>query len=142
MDAFPFFFNYRFAAPGRSTLSCEVTVDIPQFKPLRITRLDGLFDVKNGARWQRVSGSKDEILLSFVELVNLDAPTLPRQVFIDLLSAQGLAIRRADQLFDGLLDHNRQVLQDFLQTCENAEGQVVDNLKAVAGYQVSNLSLV
>jgi hypothetical protein len=142
MDAFHFFFNYRFATPGRSTLSCEVTVDIPQFKPLRITRLDGLFDVKNGARWPRVSTNKDEIHLSFVELVNLDTPTLPRQVFIDLLSAQGLAISRADQLFDGLLDHNRQVLQDFLRACENAEGQFVENLKTVAGYQLSNLSLV
>jgi hypothetical protein len=142
MDAFHFFFNYRFAASGRSTLSCEVTVDIPQFKPLRITRLDGLFDVKNGARWPRVSSNKDEIHLSFVELINLDAPTLPRQVFIDLLSAQGLAISRAGQLFDGLLDHNRQVLQDFLCACENAEGQVVESLKAVARYQMSNLSLV
>ena len=142
MDAFHFFFNYRFAAPGRSTLSCEVSVDIPQFKPLRITRLDGLFDVKNGARWPQVSASKDEIHLSFVELVNLDAPTLPRQVFIDLLSAQGLAISRAEQLFDGLLNHNRQIFQDFLQACENTEGHVVESLKAVAGYQLSNLSLV
>ncbi len=142
MDAFHFFFNYRFAAPGRSSLSCEVTVDIPQFKPLRITRLDGMFDVKKGARWPRVSASKDEICLSFVELVNLDTPTLPRQAFIELLSAQGLAISRADQLFDGLLDHNRQVFQDFLQACENAEGQVVENLKTVAGYQLSNLAMV
>ncbi|MFY9206007.1 MAG: hypothetical protein WAO67_09770 [Yoonia sp.] len=142
MDAFHFIFNYRFATPGRSTLSCEVTVDIPQFKPLRITRLDGLFDVKNGARWPRVSTNKDEIHLSFVELVNLDTPTLPRHVFIELLSAQGLAISRADQLFDGLLDHNRQVLHDFLRACENAEGQFVENLKTVAGYQLSNLSLV
>jgi hypothetical protein len=142
MDAFHFFFNYRFATPGRSTLSCEVTVDIPQFKPLRITRLDGLSDVQNGARWPRVSAKKDEIHLSFVELVNLDTPTLPRQVFIEILSAQGLAIDRADQLFDGLVDHNRQVLQDFLRACENATGQVVESLKAVAGYQLSNLRLV
>lgn len=142
LDAFHFYFNYRFATPGRSTLSCEVTVDIPQFKPLRITRLDGLFDVKNGTRWPRVSTDKDEIQLSFVELVNLDAPTLPRHVFIELLSAQGLAISRADQLFDGLLDHNRQVLEDFLRACENAEGHVVENLKTAAGYQLSNLRLV
>ena len=89
-----------------------------------------------------MSSNKDEVHLSFVELVNLDEPTLPRQVFIDLLSAQGLAISRADQLFDGLLDHNRQVLQDFLRACENAEGQVVESLKAAARYQVANLSLV
>jgi len=142
MDAFHFFFNYGFATPGRSTLSCEVTVDIPKFKPLRITRLDGLFDVKNGTSQPRVSTNKGEIHLSFLELVNLDAPTLPRHVFIELLSAQGFATSRADQLFDGLLDHNRQVLQDFLRACENAEGQVVENLKAVAGYQLSNLRLV
>jgi hypothetical protein len=141
MDAFHFFFNYRFATPGRSTLSCEVTVDVPQFKPLRITRVDGLFDVKNGARWPQMSTRKDEIHLSFVELVNLDAPTLPRQAFMELLSEQGLAISRADQLFDGLLDHNRQVFQDFLRACKNAEGQVVESLKAVAGYQLSNLRL-
>jgi hypothetical protein len=142
IDAFHFFFNYRFPTPGRSTLSCEVTVDIPQFKPLRITRLDGLSEVKNGARWPRMSTGKDDIHLSFVELVNLDMPTLPRQVFTELLSTQGLAIGRSHQIFDGLLDHNGQVLQDFLRACENAEGQVVENLKTVAGYQLSNLSLV
>lgn len=140
MDAFHFFFNYRFATPGRSTLCCEVTVDIPQFKPLRITRLDGLFDVKDGARLPRVRNNKDEIWISFVELVNLDTPALPRQVFIELMSAQGLATNRAHQLFDGLLGHNRQVLQDFLRVCESAGGDAVESLKAVAGYQLSNLS--
>lgn len=142
IDTFHFFFNYHFATPGRSTLSCEVTVDIPQFKPLRITRLDGLFDVKNGARWPRVGASKDEIHLTFVELVNLDMPTIPRRVFIETLSSQGLPISRAHQIFDGLMNHNRQVVQDFLRACENVEGKVVETLKAVAGYQLSNLHLV
>jgi hypothetical protein len=67
---------------------------------------------------------------------------VPRQVFIDLLSAQGMAISRAEQLFDGLLNHNRQIFQDFLQACENTEGHVVESLKTVTGYQLSNLSLV
>lgn len=142
MDAFHFFFNYHFATPGRSTLSCDVTVDIPHFKTLRVTRLDGLSDVKNGVRWPQLSVRKDEIHLSFVELVNRDTPTLPRQVFIELLSAQGLAISRAHQLFEGLLDHNRQIFQDFLRACENAEGHVVENLKAVAGYQLSNMRTI
>lgn len=137
MDAFHFFFNYHFATPGRSTLSCEVTIEIPQFKTLRITRLDGLADLKKGVRWPQVRASKNEIHLSFVELINQDTPALPRQVFTELMSAQGLAASRAHQLFEGLQDHNRQVLQDFLAACEGAQGEVVENLKTVAGYQLS-----
>lgn len=140
MDAFHFFFNYHFAKPSRTTLSCDVRIDIPRFRSLRISRLDGLSDVRRGYRVPQMSTSKNEIHLSFVELVNLDEPSLPRQVFLELLMEQGLPISSVNPIFDGLLGHNQQVLQDFLKACEGAEGQVIQDLRTIAGYQLANLN--
>jgi hypothetical protein len=139
MDAFHFFFNYHFATPGRSALSCEVRVELPGFRSLRVSRWDGLCEVRSGVRMPQVCIRKDEIQLSFVELVNLDAPALPRQVFLELLLDQGLPASSVHALFNGLLGHNRQVLQDFLTACDSAEGPVVEELKAVAACQLENL---
>lgn len=140
MDAFHFFFNYHFAKPSRTTLSCNVRIDIPRFRSLRISRLDGLSEARKGYRVPQISTNKNEIHLSFVELVNLDEPNLPRQIFLELLMEQGIAISSVNQIFDGLLMHNRQVLQDFLKACEGAEGLIIKNLKSIAGYQLANLN--
>jgi hypothetical protein len=140
MDAFHFFFNYHFATPCRSVLSCEVRIDLPLARSLRISRLDGLSEMRSGVHMPQLSTRKNEIHLSYVELVNLEAPALPRQVFLALLMAQGLSGSSAQELFDGLLQHNRQVLQDFLQASEGAEGQVIQDLRAVAGQQLESLS--
>lgn len=141
VDAFHFFFNYHFAARSRSALSCSVKIDVPGFRALRISRLDGLSEVRNGIRGPQIRLCGDEIHLSFVELVNLDEPPLPRQKFLELLVGQGMAPLSVHQLFDGLLGHNRQVLQDLLDACESAECQVIRDLKTVAGYQLNNLTL-
>ncbi len=140
MDAFHFFFNYHFAKPSRTTLSCDVNIDIPGFRSLRISRLDGLSEARKAYRVPQVSTSKNEIHLSFVELVNLDEPNLPRKIFLELLMEQGIPMSSANQIFDGLLGHNREVLQDFLKACEGAEGLIIQNLKTIAAYQLANLN--
>jgi hypothetical protein len=139
MDAFHFFFNYHFAKPSRTTLSCDVKIDIPGFRSLRISRLDGLSEARKAYRVPQVSTSKNEIHLSFVELVNLDEPNLPRQVFLELLMEQGIPMSSVNQIFDGLLGHNREVLQDFLKACVGAEGLIIQNLRTIAAYQLANL---
>ncbi|RFO96617.1 hypothetical protein DIC66_11355 [Rhodoferax lacus] len=139
LDAFHFFFNYHFAAPSRSALSCEVRIGLDATTTLQVSRWDGLSELREGARVPQVRTRKNEIQLSYVELVNQDAPALPRQVFVALLSEQGLPSNRAHALFDGLLAHNRQVLQDFLAACEAAPGPLTAQLKAVAGYQLDKL---
>jgi len=141
MDAFHFFFNYHFAKPSRTTLSCDVRIYIPHFRSLRISRLDGLSEARKGYRVPQISTNKNEIHLSFVELVNLDEPNLPRQIFLELLMEQGIPISSVNQIFDGLLGHNRKVLQDFLKACEGAEGLIIENLATIAGYQLANLSM-
>lgn len=140
MDAFHFFFNYHFAKPSRTTLSCDVHIDIPRSRSLRISRLDGLSEARKGYRVPQIIASKNEIHLSFVELVNLDEPNHPRQVFLELLMEQGIPISSVNQIFDGLLEHNREVLQDFLKACEGEEGLIIQNLKTIAGYQLANLN--
>lgn len=140
MDAFHFFFNYHFAAPSRSTLSCDVKIDVPGFRSLRVGRMDGSSELKRGVLMPRVISGKNEVCLSFVELVNLDKPSLPRQVFVEILKDQGMPIARSQELFDGLIAHNRQVISDFLSACEELDGSVLLGLKEVAAFQLTNLS--
>lgn len=140
LDAFHFFFNYHFANPGRSTLSCDVRIAIPGRRSLRISRMDGLSEERRDVRWPQVSSSKDEVHLSFVELVNLDQPSAPRQVFLELLKDQGIPTSSLHQLFEGLIAHNRQVLVDFLKACEGLEGAAIEDLKKVTTGQLNNLA--
>lgn len=140
MDAFHFFFNYHFASPCRSTLSCGVTIDLPRVGTLRISRFDGLAEVKNGVRVPKLVASQGEIHLPFLELVNEDEPALPRRVFLDLMASQGLPASSAHQLFDGLLAHNRQVLNDFIKACDGTEGEIVRSLHAIATQQLLSLT--
>jgi hypothetical protein len=139
LDAFHFYFNYHFAAPSPVVLSCEVQVDIPHYKALRVSRLDGLSRTQGGVRVPRASTRAHELQLSYVELVNRDQPARPRQVFIQLLSEQGLSHSRAHALFDGLLEHNVHVFQSLSKACDSAKGQAAQDLKNLAGYQLDSL---
>ncbi len=139
MDAFHFFYNYHFATPGRIILSCDVRIDAPGARSLRITRMDARAQVRDGVRHPQVNAGPDEIHLSFVELFNRDQPASPRQVLVGLLQEQGMPARSAHQLFDGLLAHNCQVRRDFLQACDGLDGRVVQGLRDVAAHQLEGL---
>ncbi len=140
LDAFHFFFNYHFVNPGRSTLSCDVQIAIPGRRSLRISRMDGLSELRRDVRWPQVSSRKDEVHLSFVELVNLDQPSAPRHVFLEMLKDQNIPTSSLHQLFEGLIAHNRQVLLDFLKACEGREGAAIRDLRKVAICQLDNLA--
>lgn len=120
MDAFHFFFNYHFVSPARVVLSGVVSIDLPGLGVLHIARDDGRVDHHQGVPVPQVMGRQGAIHLSFVELAHLDAPARPREVFVRLMTEQGLPAARGHELFDGLVAHHRQVLQAFVRACEAA----------------------
>lgn len=140
MDAFHFFFNYHFPCPGRSALSCCVSIDLPKIGTLHIGRHDGLAESRNGILMPKLHARKGNIHLPYLELANLDEPALPRAVFAALMAEHGLPPADIHQLFDGLIAHNLHVLNDFMKACERADGPLVQQLRAVAGSQISCLN--
>lgn len=120
MDAFHFFFNYHFVSQARVVLSGLVTIDLPGLGVLHIARDDARVDHHQGVAQPQVTVRPGQIHLSFVVLADQDAPTRPREVFVGLMTEQGLPAARGHELFDGLVAHHRQVLQAFVRACEVA----------------------
>jgi len=120
MDAFHFFFNYHFVSQARVVLSGLVTIDLPGLGVLHIARDDARVDHHQGIPQPQVTVRPGQIHLSFVTLADLDAPARPREVFVRLMTEQGLPMARSHELFDGLIAHHRQVLQAFVRACEAA----------------------
>ena len=46
----------------------------------------------------------------------------------------------ANNLFDGLLEHNRQVLSELIQECGLHSGTMTGTLNKVAGFQLASLT--
>ena len=46
---------------------------------------------------------------------------------------------KANEIFDGLIQHNKQVLISFLDACSKSEGKVIEDLKTIAKTQLQIL---
>ena len=140
LDSFHFFINYHFATPAHTALSCEVTVEVPEFGPIAIKRMDHLANVNGTVRTPIASRTEGKLTLSFVALANQKNPSQPRKTFVELMKVNGMPKAVANNLFDGLLEHNRQVLSELIQECGLHSGTMTGTLNKVAGFQLASLT--
>ena len=139
IDAFHFFINYHFPSLTKSALSCNVVINIPNHGSLHISRMDQLAEFKGNTRFPKVTKKNTELHISFLEIANKNTPLLPRKTFISLMSLYGIPKTIATGIFDGLLEHNRQVLIDFIKECKNINKKITDDLNMVATNQLAIL---
>lgn len=137
LDAFHFFVNYHFATPAHTALSCEVTVEVSAVGTLSIARMDHLADIHGKLCIPKISKNRDKLHLSFVEIANKKSPSQPRKTFAHLMATQHVPASVANALFDGLVEHNRQVLAELIQECQRHPGEMTSCLQQVASYQLS-----
>lgn len=140
LDAFHLFVNYHFATPAPTALSCEVTVEVPALGTLSIARMDHLADSHGKLRIPKISKNRDKLHLSFVEIANKKSPSQPRKTFTHLMATQHVPASVANALFDGLVEHNRQVLAELVQECQLHPGEMASCLQQVALYQLAAIA--
>lgn len=104
---------------------------------LTITRMDQLADVHDKIRIPKITKVGAHMNLSFVEIANKKNPSHPRKTFAHLMSTQHMSPSTAHVLFDGIIEHNRQVLKELVQTCQRHPGAMADSLEKVASFQLA-----
>lgn len=140
LDAFHFFINYHFVTPANSALSCEVTVEVPDVGTLTIARMDHLADIQDKIRIPKITKSGARMNLSFVEIANKNNPSQPRKTFVHLMAAQYVSIPIAHALFDGIIEHNRQVLRELIQACHRHPSAMTSSLERAASFQLAAIN--
>lgn len=131
-DAFHFFRNYHFATETNTILSCNVKIEVPNIGIINISRFDSTFDIKEGVTRSKIIKSKAEVSISFLELVSDGNKTLPKTMFADRMHEFHISTQTANEIFDGLVDHNRKVLADMMDTCRLSDSGMAKELTAIA----------
>jgi hypothetical protein len=140
LDSFHFFINYHFATPSHTALSCEVTVEVPAVGTLTIARNDHLADILDTIRIPKINRDRARMNLSFVEISNKHNPSQPRKTFVSLMATQDVPDAVSHALFDGLIEHNRQVLKELIQACRCHPSAMAKSLEKVASFQLTTIS--
>lgn len=140
LDSFHFFFNYHFATQSHTALSCEVSVEVPSVGMLTIARKDHLADIVDTIRIPKISRDRTQMNLSFVEVANRHHPSQPRKTFASLMATQDVPDAVSHALFDGLIEHNRQVLKELIEACRSHPSAMAKSLEMVAAFQLTTIS--
>lgn len=139
-DALHFFRIYHFNSESTTVLSCDVKIQVPNVGLINISRFDAMVDIKDGVITPRMIKKKSEIQIDFLELINKKNKLSPRKIFIDGMQRFDVSSLLANQIFDGLIEHNRQVYTDFISECRLSSNKVAKQLEPIALNQLKLLS--
>jgi hypothetical protein len=138
-DAFHFFRNYHFATGTSTALSCNVKIEVPDIGTINISRFDSTFDIKDGVIRSKITKNNSEINISFLELVSDGKITSPRKEFADRMHEFHLPAHTSNEIFDGLIIHNRKALEDMIVECKLSSNRIAKELESIAVKQLELL---
>lgn len=139
-DAFHFYKNYRIAAPSNIVLSCDVKINVPNVGLINITRFDSIVEKVSDVIMPRIFKKDAEIRMSFVQLANNKKTASSKQVFVEQIQKLNIPQSTAYQIFDGLIEHNKQALTKLLDECINNNSKIARQLEIIAQNQLALIS--
>jgi uncharacterized protein YfkK (UPF0435 family) len=139
-DALHFFKIYHFNSESTTVLSCDVKIQVPNVGLINISRYDAMVEIKDGVITPRMIKKKSEIRIDFLELVNKKNKLSPRKIFIDGMQRFEVSSLVANQIFDGLIEHNRKAYTDFVSECSLSTNKIAKELESIALNQLKLLS--
>lgn len=140
LDAFHFLRNYHFASDSSTFLSCMVKIDVPNIGAINISRFDSMAEIKDGSITPKITKTESTIHIAFLELANTQTNLSPRKVFAEQMQEFQISTLNAYAVFDGLVDHNRKVLEDMIDECRRNNSKLAKELELVAINQLNLLS--
>jgi len=139
-DAFHFYKNYRIAAPSSVVLSCDVKVKVPNIGLINISRFDSILEKISDVIIPKILKKDTEIRISFLRLTDKTTNATAKQVFAEQMQKFNIPLTIADQIFDGLIEHNRQTLTELLNECKTCNSKIARELEVIALNQLTLLS--
>lgn len=139
-DSIHFFRIYHFNSKSTTVLCCDVKIDVPGLGLINISRFDAMVDIKDGVIAPRMVKKKSGIQIDFLELVSNKNKLSPRKLFIDGMSQFNVSLLLANEIFDGLIEHNRKTYTDFINECRLSDNTVAKQLESIAQNQLKLLN--
>jgi hypothetical protein len=112
---------------------------VPDIGTINISRFDSTFDIKDGVIRSKITKNNSEINISFLELVSDGKITSPRKEFADRMHEFHLPAHTSNEIFDGLIIHNRKALEDMIVECKLSSNRIAKELESIAVKQLELL---
>ncbi|TFW72510.1 MULTISPECIES: hypothetical protein [Methylotenera] len=139
-DALHFFRIYHFNSESSTVLSCDVKIEVPNVGLINISRFDAMVEIVDGVVIPRMVKTKSGIQIDFIELVNKKNKQTPRKIFTDGIQRFNVSFLVANQIFDGLIEHNRKAYSNFASECRLSNNKVAKELESIALNQLKLLN--
>lgn len=140
LDAMHFFRTYHFKTESITVLSCDVKIEVPNLGVINISRFEAMLNFKDGVITPSMIKKRSEIKIDFLELVNNKNKLIPRKIFIDGMKNFEIAPLVANQIFDGLIEHNRKTYTDFISECRLTTNKLAKQFESIALNQLKLLN--
>lgn len=137
-DAVLMFETYGFSTIKPYAFSGALSVNIGS-KIIRIARYVNLYDKMDKTNIPKVMVQGNEINLSCLVVGSVNDKTSPKKIFLKLMGDVGMPATLANELFNGIVNMNRQFFNRLLKELEPLEGNTVNNLRTMANNQMVTL---
>lgn len=134
-DAISMYETFRFSTLKTYAFSGNLAINLGS-KVIKIARYTNLYNKVDKTNIPKVIVQGNEINLSFLVVGSMNDRTSPKKIFLKLMANIGMPIRVADELFDGIVNMNRQFFNNLLKELEPLSGTVIDGLRIMAKNQL------
>lgn len=139
-DAALMFEGYCFSTPKPYTFSGALAINLGS-KVIKIARFVTLYKTIAKTNVPRLKLEGNEIHLSCLVLGSVNDKNSPKKVFTKLMHGVGMPAHIASNIFDGIVDQNRNFFLHLLEELKPLEGTVVEGLRNMARHQLIPLGV-
>jgi len=139
-DAALMFEGYGFSTPKPYTFSGAMAINLGS-KVIKIARFVNLFTNIGKTNVPKVKLEGNEIHLSCLVLGSVNDKNSPKKVFTKLMHSVGMPQHIASNVFDGIVEQNRNFFLHLLEELKPLEGSVVENMRTMARNQLIPLGV-
>jgi len=139
-DAALMFEGYGFSAPKPYTFSGALAINLGS-KVIKIARFVTLYTTIAKTNVPRLKLEGNIIHLSCLVLGSVNDKNSPKKVFTKLMHGVGMPAHIASNVFDGIVDQNRNFFLHLLEELKPLEGALVESLRNMARHQLIPLGV-
>jgi hypothetical protein len=139
-DAALMFEVYGFSAPKPYSFSGALAINVGNMV-VKIARFVNLYTKIEKLYIPKLKIEGNIIHLSFLVLGSINDKSSPKKIFIKLMHSVGMPANIASNVFDGIVEHNKNFFLHLLEELKPLEGSVVEGLRTMAKHQLIPLGV-
>lgn len=139
-DAALMFEGYGFSTPKPYSFSGSLGINLGA-KKIKIARYVTLYEKIANTNVPKLKIEGDTIYLSCLVLGSVNDKSSPKKVFTKLMHSVGMPANIASNVFDGIVEQNKNFFLHLIEELKPLEGSVVEGLRNMSKQQLIPLGL-